>query len=214
MDWVFFPLAFQSQHLLCPERALLLHSYCATAWGNPRTAGRGWEGLETSPRLAQEPLAPRLPWAKPNLCSDGPATQDSPCACTRGRQCLPLPLALPARHGVCRHCCHAVHGPRHPLLVLLCLHEPPQTAAAPCSQLGLVDQWSSLCPLPVRAEPPHVAASVPGTALPLICLASFSCLAPPGATGHQLRPSSPLEMVEDSLGVCPSQGAIALGLEE
>lgn len=111
---VFLPLGFQSLHLLCPERALLLHSYCATAWGNPQTAGRGWGGLETSPQLA-----PRLPWAKPNLCSNGPATQDSPCACTRAAQCLPLPPALPTRHGGCWHRCHQLHRLLRLLLVLL-----------------------------------------------------------------------------------------------
>ncbi|XP_050750131.1 uncharacterized protein LOC127014673 isoform X2 [Gymnogyps californianus] len=118
-SWGGEPTAQQSQHFLCPERALLLHSYCATAWGNPQTAGRGWEGLEASPQLAPGLLAPRLPWAKPNLCNNGPATQDSPCACTRARQCLSLPPALPTRHGVCWHHCHAVHRLRHPLLVLL-----------------------------------------------------------------------------------------------
>ncbi|XP_029892997.1 low density lipoprotein receptor adapter protein 1-like isoform X3 [Aquila chrysaetos chrysaetos] len=109
--WGREPTAQQSQHFLCPGQALLLHSYCATAWGNPQTAGRGWEGLETSPQLALGLLAPRLPWAKPNLCNNGPATQDSPCACTWARQCLPLPLALPTRHGVCWHSCHAAHRP-------------------------------------------------------------------------------------------------------
>ncbi|XP_075000750.1 uncharacterized protein LOC142079963 isoform X4 [Calonectris borealis] len=117
-SWGEEPTAQQSQHLLCPEQALLLHSYYATAWGNPQTAGRGWEGLETSPQLAPGLLAPRLPWAKTNLCSNGPASQDSPCACTRARQGLPLPPALPTRHGVCWHR-HAVHRLQHLLLVLL-----------------------------------------------------------------------------------------------
>ncbi|XP_052666042.1 uncharacterized protein LOC128152069 isoform X7 [Harpia harpyja] len=109
--WGREPTAQQSQHFLCPGQALLLHSYCATTWGMPQTAGRGWEGLETSPQLALGLLAPRLPWAKPNLCNNGPATQDSLCACTWARQCLPLPLALPTRHGVCWHRCHAAHRP-------------------------------------------------------------------------------------------------------
>ncbi|XP_049674898.1 uncharacterized protein LOC126046493 isoform X5 [Accipiter gentilis] len=97
--WGREPTAQQSQHFLCPGQALLLHSCCATAWGNPQTAGRGWEGLETSPQLALGLLAPRLPWAKPNLCSNGPATQDSPCACTWARQCLPLPRHCPPGMG-------------------------------------------------------------------------------------------------------------------
>ncbi|XP_074904860.1 uncharacterized protein LOC142040679 isoform X4 [Buteo buteo] len=109
--WGREPTAQQSQHFLCPGQALLLHSYCAAAWGNPQTAGRGWEGSETSPQLALGLLAPRLPWAKPNLCNNGPATQDSPCACTWARQCLRLPLALPTKQGVCWHRCHAAHRP-------------------------------------------------------------------------------------------------------
>lgn len=62
-------------------------------------------------------------------------------------------------------------APRHGLLApLLCsawtvmptpcpaahLHEPPQTAVAPCSPLSLMDWCSLLCLLLVQVEPPHV----------------------------------------------------------
>lgn len=131
MDRVFLPLAFQSQHLLCPERALLLRGYCATAWGNPQTAGRGWQGLETSPRPAPGLLAPSLPWAKPNLRSNGPATQDSPCACTRARQCLPCPGTAHQAQGLLAPLpCSAPTTTPAPCPALR-LHEPPQAAAAP-----------------------------------------------------------------------------------
>ncbi|XP_064304564.1 uncharacterized protein LOC104049645 isoform X2 [Phalacrocorax carbo] len=136
-SWGGEPTAQQSQHLSCPEQARLLHSYCATTRGKPQTAGRGWRGLETSPLLA-----PRLPWAKPNLCNNGPATQDSPCACTQARQHLLLPLALPTRHGVCWHRCPAVHRLQHPLLVLL-------SACMNCLKLQL---------LPARAGGPVLLA--------------------------------------------------------
>ncbi|XP_014801867.1 PREDICTED: low density lipoprotein receptor adapter protein 1-like isoform X5 [Calidris pugnax] len=96
-SWGGEPAVQQSQHLSCPEQALLLRSYCATAWGNPQTAGRGWQELEPSPCLAPQLLAPSLPWAKPHPCSNRPATQDSPCACAA--------LALPARRGGCWHRC-------------------------------------------------------------------------------------------------------------
>ncbi|KAM6280841.1 low density lipoprotein receptor adapter protein 1-like isoform 2-T2 [Porphyrio hochstetteri] len=55
-SWGGEPTAQQSQHLLCP--ALRLLSYCATAWGSPRTAGRGWQGSDTSPQPAPGLLAP------------------------------------------------------------------------------------------------------------------------------------------------------------
>lgn len=163
-------LLFQSQHLLCLEQALLLRSSCATAWDNPQTAGGDREGLETSPRLAPGLLAPRLPWAKPNLCNNGPATQDSPCACPWARQRLLWPC--PPGWGVCWHCCHAAHSLQRPLLVL---HEPPQAAAAPHSQLRPVDQCSQheqshpQCPKPTgcseRASD-HAASRLPHSSLP------------------------------------------------
>lgn len=89
-------------------------------------AGGGQEGLETSLQLASGLLALRLLWDKLNLGNNGPATQDSPCACPRARE--RLPLALPARPGACWHRCHAEHRLQCPRPVL---HAPPQAAAAP-----------------------------------------------------------------------------------
>lgn len=211
MDQVFLPLAFQSQHLSCPGRALLRHSYCATAWGSPQTVGRGQEGLLTSPQLAPGLLAPGLPWAKPDLCNDGPATQDSPCACPWARPCLPwrCPAGTDSAGTAAMQCtgCDA-------LLVLLsaCMTRfRPQLLPA---QLGLGTALPAL-PVPAHTEPTR-ARRRSSQRSSGSCAAPASLLLTPAPRGGRWGPAEaeqPLETVEDLLGMRDPQGATAPGPE-
>lgn len=116
-------------------------------------AGRGWR--------------PRHSWPWDCWLQDSPGLSQISAAMDQPLRIHPVPAPGPDSACPSPGTAHQAWGLLAPLLCsaqtvtpvpcpALRLHEPPQTAAAPCSQLRLLDWCSLLRPLPVHAELPQV----------------------------------------------------------